>query len=58
MICHPEFLKALPLHRVANSNIFHLNWPTTTGRVNNREANRNGRECEREREKEEQLLKA
>jgi len=51
MICHPEFLKALPLHRVANSNIFHLNWPTTTRRVNNREANRNGRECEREKKR-------
>jgi hypothetical protein len=36
MICHPEFLKALPLRRVANSNFFHLNWPATTGRVNNR----------------------
>lgn len=36
MICHPEFLKALPLHRIANSNIFHLNWPATTGKVNNR----------------------
>lgn len=36
MICHPKFLKALPLHRIANSNIFHLNWPATTGKVNNR----------------------